>query len=163
MKIIIAIIVIALIVIGGYFLLKGNNPPAVSEQLNSTAQSSTPAQSNAVTSPESSTAQVETKDEVVYTDSGYAPQTLTIKVGNTVIFKNESSGGMWTASAMHPSHTVYSNTSLGQHCPDTANTSFDECTSAQPGQSWSFTFQKQGTWGYHNHVNAHHFGKIIVE
>ncbi len=139
----------------------------VSQQPAAVGQSQqTPQDSNQSQNP--SDVQVKTEvqganHEVTYTDSGYLPSELTIKAGDTVTFKNESSLGMWTASAMHPSHTVYSGTSLQEHCPDAANTSFDECTSAQPGQSWSFTFSKTGTWEYHNHVKAHDFGKIIVE
>lgn len=110
----------------------------------------------------SQTTQSETK-EVVYKNSGYFPSTLTIKVSDTVVFKNESSSGMWTASATHPSHMVYSGASLEEHCPDLENIAFDECGSAQPGESWSFTFVKKGTWGYHNHVKPSHFGKITVE
>ena len=151
-KLIISVVVVVLLV-GGYFLLQGNsstqlidNQPAAVEQ---------PAESNLP--------QTEIKNEVIYTDSGYSPSELTIKVGDTVNFKNESSSGMWVGSAMHPSHIVYSGTSLQEHCPDTANTSFDQCKSGQPGESWSFTFTKKGTWGYHNHGKAMHFGKVVVE
>lgn len=99
---------------------------------------------------------------VKLTDSGYSPSTLTITKGATVTFKNESAGSMWTASAMHPAHTEYSGTSLSEHCPGVANTSFDACRGYAPGESWSFTFQKVGTWGYHNHLNPSQWGKIIV-
>ena len=94
---------------------------------------------------------------VIYTDSGYSPKSLTIKKGETVVFKNESSRGMWTASAMHPTHNGYPTTGgcLGS--------TFDECEAIQPGGSWSFKFDFAGSWGYHNHVSASHFGKIIVE
>jgi len=164
-KIIITIIVIAIVLIGSYFLFKGTSQAPVLEQSTATQQSNTPSESNITPTPNPSLTptQTSTKNEVIYNDSGYLPATLTIKVGETVTFKNQSSNGMWTASAMHPSHTIYSGTSLDEHCPNTANTSFDECTSAQPGESWSFTFNKKGTWGYHNHVKAMHFGKIIVE
>ena len=100
---------------------------------------------------------------VTLTDGGYVPSTLTIKKGDTVTFKNESSVAMWTASAMHPAHTGYSGTSLSEHCPDAANTSFDACRGYQPGESWSFTFNKVGSWGYHNHLSPSQWGKVIVE
>lgn len=101
--------------------------------------------------------------EVTYTDAGYSPKEITINKGDTVVFKNQSSLGMWTASALHPSHVVYSGTSVDEHCPDTTNTSFDECKSDQPGSSWSFTFNKAGTWRYHNHVKSNHSGSVIVK
>jgi hypothetical protein len=70
---------------------------------------------------------------------------------------------MWVASANHPSHTAYNGTSLREHCPDTANSAFDECSATAAGTSWSFTFDKTGSWGFHNHVNASEYGKVIVQ
>jgi len=97
---------------------------------------------------------------VTYTSSGFLPGTVTIKVGETVQFVNKSSGTeMWVASDSHPSHTVYSGTTKDSHCPDTAGTAFDQCT---PGNTYSFTFQKIGTWGYHNHFLSDDKGTIIV-
>jgi len=48
---------------------------------------------------------------------------------------------------------------LQEHC-GTGTTSFDQCAN---GGSYSFTFTKAGTWRYHNHSNASHFGTVIVE
>jgi len=104
-----------------------------------------------------------TKTIVTYTDTGYSPKTVTIKAGQSVTFVNNSSHTMWTASGVHPTHTVYSGTSLSQHCPDTANTSFDECQAVNPGISWTFTFKKVGTWSYHNHRQASDTGTVIVQ
>lgn len=107
--------------------------------------------------------EVTQQNEVVYTDSGFIPSTLIITVGETVTFKNQSGGGMWVGSAMHPSHMVYGGKSLEEHCPDAENDDFDQCAASQPGESWSFTFKKAGTWGYHNHANPSHFAKITVD
>jgi len=156
-KIIITIVIIALALVGGYFLLKGNTqtPPSFSQQPNESLQT------NIIVQP--SPNQSGEKYEIKYTDSGYSPKELTVKVGDTVTWKNESSHGMWTASAIHPTHVIYSGSSLDEHCPDAENTSFDECKSAQPGEFWSFRFDKKGTWRYHNHVQAAHFGAIVTE
>jgi hypothetical protein len=67
---------------------------------------------------------------------------------------------MWVASNPHPAHTGYDGTSRQQHCPNTANTAFDECA---PGSTYSFTFNKVGTWGYHNHMNPGSQGTVIVQ
>lgn len=107
--------------------------------------------------------QLETQNIVVYTDSGYSPNTLRVKVGTNITFKNQSSRAMWPASDLHPTHRLYSGTSLTEHCPDTAGTAFDACTGIQPGNSWSFTFNKKGTWKYHDHLNPSSIGTIIVE
>ena len=162
-KLLACIIVVMAILLGGWYLLNQNNQaPAVqntADQPNQAATENNQTQTNPAPA-EISTVQ---NHEVTYIDSGYSPSTLTIKVGDTVTWKNQSSHGMWTASAMHLSHTVYSGTSLQQHCPDSTNNSFDECKSDEPGSSWSFTFTKKGTWGYHNHVKASDFGKVVVQ
>ena len=160
-SIFVIIIVVALGLGGIYWYLSGTG----SESTPVTMDNEDANQANETGNNETSTqGGTENKEvTVTYTDSGYSPKTLTVKVGTAVTFKNESSGNMWTASAMHPTHIVYSGTALKDHCPDTANTSFDGCRAGPPGSSWSFTFNKVGEWGYHNHVDASMFGKIIVE
>ena len=93
---------------------------------------------------------------VVYTKNGYSPNVLQVNVGDTVVFKNESSGVMWTASAIHPVHSAYPTTGgcLGS--------TFDACTSLSPGSSWSFQFDEAGSWRYHNHLNPARTGTIVV-
>ncbi|MEK7625311.1 MAG: hypothetical protein AAB467_03105 [Patescibacteria group bacterium] len=113
--------------------------------------------------PGQSPVTAEAKGTVVYSESGFLPASLTVKKGETVTWKNESSRSMWTASAMHPAHRGYSGTALEEHCPDTAGTAFDACKGFLPGETWSFTFQKIGTWPYHDHLNGGFYGKVIVE
>lgn len=87
---------------------------------------------------------------VIYTDSGFSPGTLTIKQGQTVTFENQSSSGMSVASNPHPTHTDY---------PE-----FDQYKSSQRGQqTYTFTFEKVGRWGFHNHLNPSSGGTIIVQ
>src|SRR3989344_267954 len=45
---------------------------------------------------------------VIYTDQGFSPLSVTVPLGTTVTFVNQSGGSMWVASAMHPTHVVYS-------------------------------------------------------
>ena len=162
-KVIGGIVAVAVLVIGGYLLFKDNDQPTPSTVNQEQAQPVVQNNTQPVTNGTQVEMEVIKTYEVIYTDSGFSPLSLTVKAGDEVVFKNQSKSGMWVGSAMHPSHIVYSGTSLQKHCPDTVNTSFDECKSAQPSESWSFTFTKKGTWGYHNHVNASKFGKIIVE
>ena len=151
----ITFVILVIIFIGGYFLLKSPEAQAPTQVPNTNSENSSTSAGNKVEKVVS--------NMVTYTDAGYSPSTLTVKVGTTVTFKNMSSASMWTASAMHPSHTAYSGTSLSEHCPDVSGTAFDECGSAKPGDSWSFIFNKVGTWKYHNHVNTSHFGTIVVQ
>ncbi len=169
-KTITIIIIIALAFIGGYFLLKETAQAPVLETINQQqnlpTQSGLPVQAGEtqpINTPIESIVIQSVKNEVIYTNSGYSPKEINIKVGETVTWENESSYGLWTASAIHPTHVIYSGTSLDEHCPDVQNTSFDECKSSQPGESWSFKFDKKGIWRYHNHLQSSDFGSIVVE
>lgn len=97
---------------------------------------------------------------VRYTDNGFSPESMTVPVGTTVTWINQSSGEMWVGSDEHPSHTNYSGTSRSEHCPDTDNSNFDQCAR---GNTFSFTFTKAGSWDYHNHVGSEDRGTIVVE
>lgn len=97
--------------------------------------------------------------QVAYTDSGFSPAQVSVAVGGTVTFTNQSTGRMWVASDPHPTHEGYSGTTVTQHCPDTAGVAFDECA---VGNTYTFTFQKAGTWGYHNHSDSTQYGTVIV-
>lgn len=94
---------------------------------------------------------------ITYTNSGYSPATITIKKGQTVTWKNNGSSGMWTASAIHPTHSIYP-TSGG--C---LGSTFDACMGIASGGMWSFKFDIAGTWKYHNHLNSAHYGTVVVE
>lgn len=95
--------------------------------------------------------------QIIYSDVGYSPQTLTIKKGETVIFSNQSSQATWPASAMHPTHRDYPTTGgcLGS--------TFDACRGLQPNETWTFTFDFSGDWKYHDHLHPSNYGTIIVE
>lgn len=98
---------------------------------------------------------------VTYTDEDFFPQTVNVNTGDEVVFVNESSQGMWMTSAVHPTHEVYSGTSLNEHC-NNGDDAFDVCTAVNPGEEWSFVFDKTGEWGYHNHVNVGYTGTVVV-
>ncbi len=100
---------------------------------------------------------------IVFTDSGFSPAALTVRVGDTVVFENQSSVDFWPASAMHPTHKVYPGSDI-EKCGTAEEAGiFDACRAIPAGGSWSFTFGEAGNWNYHNHLNAGNFGKIIVE
>lgn len=87
--------------------------------------------------------------EVVYNGSEYSPATSTIRVGDIVIFKNNSKGSFQPASSPHPNHTDY---------PE-----FDAQKPIAAGQSFQFKFTKAGTWRFHDHLSSHVRGTIVVE
>ncbi len=91
----------------------------------------------------------EAEQVVVYTDDGFEPAETTIQAGETVEFINQSSGDMHPASDPHPQHT---------DLPD-----FDARGRVAPGESYSFTFNEPGQWGYHDHLRSFQTGTVIVE
>lgn len=173
-KTIITVVIVAVVVLGGYFIFKDSQPslekaPTITPISSETSVSSSSKSSVIIIQPpasqssasQSSVAEkpaAEKKEHIItYTDNGYAPATLTIKKGETVIFKNQSSRAMWAASAMHPTHRVYPTTGgcLGS--------TFDACKGVQTGDSWSFKFDVSGSWKYHDHLTPGDRGEIIVQ
>lgn len=86
---------------------------------------------------------------VTYTDSGFTPEEIPVPAGSTVTFVNGSSGNMWVASDVHPTHTIL---------PE-----FDNKEGIAPGETYEFTFNEAGDWTYHNHLAPQNVGTIIVE
>lgn len=86
---------------------------------------------------------------VEYTSSGFNPATLEVNSGDTVTWTNTASGTVWPASDPHPTHTAYAG--------------FDANKGLKNGESYSFTFNKVGSWSYHNHLSPSQKGTIIVQ
>lgn len=87
--------------------------------------------------------------QVSLTDNGFIPQTLTVFAGTTVEFVNNSSGLMMVASNMHPTHQLLPG--------------FFQATSSGSGDKYSYSFEKVGTWTYHNDENLLQTGTVVVE
>lgn len=96
---------------------------------------------------------------VAYGPQGFTPKTVTIKIGEMATFVNESENSMWVAASKHPVHADYPE----KTDKDCLGSAFDQCTASGIGTSYSFTFNKKGSWNYHNHVNPSHWGTIVVE
>ena len=159
-KTIVTIVIIAVVLVSGYFLFfRGASQPTPSVSQPSSQQPIIQPSTQQQSSQQPPVAQVPVVKEnmVTYTNSGYSPSALTIKKGEMVIFKNQSSQSMWTASAVHPTHRAYPTTGgcLGS--------TFDTCTGIQSDGSWSFKFDISGTWKYHNHLNPGNTGTIDVQ
>jgi len=81
-------------------------------------------------------------------DNGFIPEVLTINKGDTVKLTTTGGKPFWPASDLHPTHGVY---------PE-----FDPKRPIQPGDSWSFKFDKVGEWKFHDHLYPTHRGIIKV-
>lgn len=86
--------------------------------------------------------------EVVLGDSGFDPKSITISLGTSVTFRAAVDRPFWPASDVHPSHTVY---------PE-----FDPQRPLTAKEEWSYVFDKEGEWQYHDHLRATHVGRIVV-
>ncbi len=97
---------------------------------------------------------------VMYDGRTFTPATVTIASGGTVTFKDTAGATMWVAADPHPVHTDYDNTTRAEHCAAPTATTFDQCT---PSATYSFTFSKVGSWGYHDHRNSVATGVVVVK
>ncbi len=86
--------------------------------------------------------------QVIITDTGFQPQKITIKVGESVTWTNNTTGTVRVASDPHPLHTGLAG--------------FDDISGATAGDIYTFTFTKAGSFGYHDHNNAGMKGSVVV-
>lgn len=145
-KLILFILAIVLIGGGWYYWQKPALAP-VTDTVSDTA-TTTPEDTNA-----SSTVSVGVsllpKVTVNMSDTGFSPNTITVKKGQTVEFVNTGKDFHWPASDLHPTHEIY---------PE-----FDADKPIGPGDSYSFAFEKVGKWNMHDHLHARFRGTITVE
>lgn len=87
--------------------------------------------------------------EVVRRFNQYDPETVVITQGTTVLWRNETKDFHWPASDEHPAHSLYP--------------AFDPKRPIAPGETWRFTFDEIGEWGYHDHLRASITGTVVVE
>lgn len=86
---------------------------------------------------------------IVYDGSLFSPEKIEVRKGGKVTFQNESEGDFWPASDFHPNNGAY---------PD-----FDSKKPISKGNTWEFTFEEIGIWGYHDHLSPFHKGEIVVK
>lgn len=136
-----ALIVIVVVAVAGFgvWYFKNHN----STKSTTTTPTTTPAQTNSTTTPAAAA------NTVTFDGSAFSPASLTVKSGTTVTFTNNSDTPVWPASDPHPTHTDLPG--------------FDANKGLTKGESYSFTFVKVGSWGYHNHLSSGEKGTIVVQ
>lgn len=92
--------------------------------------------------------QQEADHTITYDGNAFSPTSLTVKKGDTIEIINNSGNDLDFASDPHPVHTGNSELNSGAIAPD---------------GSVTITVTKTGSYGYHNHLNDSHRGRIIVE
>jgi len=156
-NIVIIIIVLVVVGAGGYILLNKNKQmtpatnqtPIVSKEMqNASAMPSASAKPSisAAMSPSGTMSAKETT--VNLTANGFEPATVTIKAGETVVWVNKSGDTATVNSNNHPTHLLYPPLNLGQF----AN-----------GGKLQLTFDKPGSYGYHNHLDPSKKGIVVVQ
>ncbi|MGH7174844.1 MAG: cupredoxin domain-containing protein [Minisyncoccia bacterium] len=145
-RIIAVLVVIVVVVAGAWYFLAGPGTSTANASPGTPSSTSTPA----VT--------------VDYTDQGFSPGSVTVNQGDTVEWVNDSSENLWVAVGPHPLHDGYDGTTLAEHCAVgyQGPTPFDECAMLASGHSWAFTFDRVGTWTYHNHADDAMTGTVTV-
>ncbi|MBI2591936.1 cupredoxin domain-containing protein [Candidatus Saccharibacteria bacterium] len=84
---------------------------------------------------------------ITYNGSSFSPNQATVKKGDTVVFKNDSSQAIQIQSNPHPIHSDMPELNIGL---------------IEAGQSQSITLSSIGSWGYHNHLNPTQTATIII-
>jgi plastocyanin len=167
-------VVVLVVLIAGYFLWSSNASAPATTQTTTTTTTGSAADTTTAPSPGTPSTSVDVgtnvsvqtggapmSAKVVYDGHSFTPASVTIAKGGTVTF-TDTAGSMWLASDPHPVHTAYDGTSRSEHCAlgYTGAKPFDECSM---GSSFSFTFNKTGTFGYHDHMNASAHGTVSVQ
>lgn len=87
--------------------------------------------------------------QVSITSEGFNPSTALIKPGTTVRWTNLDQQPHWVASNPHPEHDGLPGLDAGEPIG--------------PDNTYTYTFNETGTFGYHDHLNPELNGTIIVE
>jgi plastocyanin len=87
-------------------------------------------------------------DTITFDGNTFSPAAITVKSGTTVTIKNTSSQDMAMDSDPHPVHTDDTDLNVGD---------------VAPGQSKTFTVEKKGSFGYHDHLDPTVAGRITIQ
>jgi uncharacterized protein YxeA len=140
-----ALIVLVVVILAGGIaaaLYVANQQNNAAQTNNSTSDSDATSQDNTSTTPS------ESSTTIVVTDDGFDKTTYTVKAGETVTVKNESSSSVQFSSADHPTHL------------EDPELNMDVIA---PGESGTFVANTKGTHGFHDHLNDQHTSTLVVE
>ncbi len=95
--------------------------------------------------------------KVTVDNNGFNPNSIHIVKGSNVTWVSKGDLPHWPASDPHPVHTDYPSKEKG--C---VGSSLDACKELKNGESYSFTFDKVGSWGIHDHLFHSHTMTVNV-
>lgn len=145
-KVIIALIIIIVLGAAGAYLATNKNSDSNTETPATTPKTS---QNNSNTTDDTTNNNTQSvAATITYSNDGFSPSTITVQAGDTVAIKNASDHDMQFDSDPHPVHTDDTDLNAGL---------------VSPGQTITFTVNKTGTFGYHNHLNPSQTGTIVIQ
>ncbi len=86
--------------------------------------------------------------EVTVKADGFEPKSISVKAGGKVLWINQSGETANVSSDSHPTHQLNTFLNLGEF---------------SQGSSVETTFEKPGSYSYHNHLKPEQTGTVIVE
>lgn len=150
-NVLIAAVVIIVLALAGWFLLKPQElsaPQPPVEVTSTPTPTQSPAASDGAMMEEEKTEEKIADKTVQIKSSGFKPQNITIKVGESVTWVNQDSQDHTVNSSPHPTHTDNPFLNVGL---------------IRPGEEKSLAFDKAGTYKYHDHLNPSLFGSVTVK
>ena len=84
---------------------------------------------------------------VLLTKDGFNPDSIVIAKGDSITWKNVDARQHWPSSNSHPTHMDYKTSKKG--CIGSA---LDSCQGLKLGESFTFSFDKIGVFGMHDHL-----------
>lgn len=140
-KSVLIIVLVIVVLAGGAFALSKNKKNDTSTTSSTSSSSSTP-------SSDSNSSSSTATDTITYTNNGFSPSSITVKVGTKVTIKNNSSAALQFDSNPHPDHTDDPELNVG---------------TISAGSSATVTVNNTGSHGYHNHLRSGDTGTIVVQ
>lgn len=142
-NLVIVVVVVLVLVAGGWYLMRPKQAPEISQPNPEAIQAPSASSSSA-----SEGAMMKKETIVKITSSGFSPQAVTIKAGESVTWENSDSENHTVNSAPHPTHTAYPSLNLGV---------------IKEGEKKSLTFPDASTFKYHDHLNPSLTGSVTVQ
>ncbi len=91
--------------------------------------------------------EITTSPVIHMTDTGFEPKTITVSKGTEVTFENTGKKPHWPIITINPTYSY---------------PAFDAKKEIVTGEEWKFTFDRVGTWNFHDFTNPSLTGVIIV-
>jgi len=147
---VIGVVVVLAVVILGWYYLKSQQAGVSYTQPSQvpSVQTTRPTVSPAISTASPTVSSATQENVVTIKSSGFSPQNLTIKAGETVTWINNDTVDHTVNSAVHPTHLLYPPLNLGV---------------IKPGDKKSLTFPDAGTYKYHDHLNPSLTGSVTVQ